>query len=136
MKINFRISGTDSLTTTLENHKKRSRNASVIVGYTANYAMYVHEMTPKKPQWGRPRQPPKKGAYWDPTGKGQPKFLETPARQMSKEIVKIVETTWNKGGTILQGLYVGGLRLQRESQKLVPVDTGNLKASAFTRKEN
>ncbi len=31
------------------------------------------------------------------------------------------------------GLKAAGLRLQRESQRLVPVDTGNLKASAFTR---
>jgi hypothetical protein len=34
----------------------------------------------------------------------------------------------------LRGLYKGGLLLQRESQKVVPVDTGNLKNSAFTRK--
>lgn len=32
-----------------------------------------------------------------------------------------------------QGLKMAGLYLQAESQKLVPVDTGNLKASAFTR---
>lgn len=32
-----------------------------------------------------------------------------------------------------QALKLAGLRLQRESQQLVPVDTGNLKASAYTR---
>jgi len=33
------------------------------------------------------------------------------------------------------GLVRAGLFLQRESQKIVPVDTGNLKGSAFTRQE-
>ena len=33
-----------------------------------------------------------------------------------------------------RGLVKAGLFVQRESQKIVPVDTGNLKNSAFTRK--
>lgn len=33
-----------------------------------------------------------------------------------------------------RGLMKAGLFLQRESQKIVPVDTGNLKNSAYTRK--
>jgi len=35
--------------------------------------------------------------------------------------------------SILRGLTAAGLFLQRESQKIVPVQTGNLKNSAFTR---
>lgn len=34
---------------------------------------------------------------------------------------------------IAEGLKMAGLLLQRESQRIVPVDTGLLKASAFTR---
>lgn len=34
-----------------------------------------------------------------------------------------------------RGLVKAGLKLQRASQLLVPVDTGGLKGSAFTRKE-
>ncbi len=34
---------------------------------------------------------------------------------------------------VARGLKRGGLLLQRESQKIVPVDKGSLKASAFTR---
>jgi len=34
------------------------------------------------------------------------------------------------------GLVKAGLLLQRASQQIVPVDTGALRASAFTRKEN
>lgn len=34
----------------------------------------------------------------------------------------------------MKGLMKAGLRIQRESQKLAPVLTGNLKASAYTRR--
>ncbi len=37
------------------------------------------------------------------------------------------------GRGVARGLKRGGLLLQRESQKIVPVDKGPLKASAFTR---
>jgi hypothetical protein len=63
----------------------------------------------------------------------QAKFLEKPAREKSRPIAGIVRTAWQQGRTLVQGLLLGGLFLQRESQKIVPVDTGNLKASAFTR---
>lgn len=36
---------------------------------------------------------------------------------------------------LVVGLKRGGLFLQRESQKVVPVDTGKLRASAYTRAE-
>lgn len=35
-----------------------------------------------------------------------------------------------------QALYIGGLFLQRQSQEIVPIDTGNLRGSAFTRPES
>lgn len=38
-----------------------------------------------------------------------------------------------KGKNVLRGMKKAGLFLQRESQKIVPVDTGALKNSAFTR---
>lgn len=34
---------------------------------------------------------------------------------------------------LVRGLKIAGLALQRESQRIVPVDTSNLKNSAFTR---
>lgn len=37
-------------------------------------------------------------------------------------------------GRTMAGLMEAGLKIQRSSQKRVPVDTGNLKASAYTRK--
>ena len=111
-----------------------AKNASVIVGYTANYAMPVHEMIPTEPQWGRARASGK-GHYWDPSGRGQPKFLEQPLREMQTELVTIVQDVYEKTDNLMSGLFIAGLRLQRESQRRVPVDTGNLKSSAFTRKE-
>jgi len=38
------------------------------------------------------------------------------------------------GHKVQKGLTRAGLLLQRESQKITPVDTGNLKNSAFTRR--
>jgi hypothetical protein len=127
---------------------------SVVVGYTAAYALAVHENIEMK--WrGFPRDrsiraevedgkklaitghhaSKKKGLFWGPAG--QAKFLEQPARELSNDgtLARIVMGAMAKGKTMLQGLLLAGLRLQRESQKLVPVDTGNLKSSAFTRIE-
>lgn len=124
---------------------------SVIVGYTAAYALHVHERIemswkglPRDPRkWPgvkhqknpKPRKRNPKGRYWDPQGRGQAKFLEQPARQFAEVIADIVTQAMLKGAKLQQALFLGGLRLQRESMLLVPVDTGNLKASAFTRKE-
>lgn len=51
----------------------------VHVGYTAAYAIYVHENAEMKLK-GQDRPAPSKGKYWDPQGRGQSKFLEEPAR--------------------------------------------------------
>lgn len=107
---------------------------SVIVGYTANYAIHVHENLEMKWQ-GLPRRKPSKGFYWDPQGRGKSKFLEDPARRLEKVIGEIVREALKQGLSLAKGLLMAGMRLQRESMLEVPVDTGNLKASAFTRQE-
>lgn len=90
---------------------------SVVVGYTQQYAIYVHEnLTAHHPV-------------------GQAKYLEQPFRMMQDEIAEIVADLLKQGKTMEQALLVAGLRLQRESQLLCPVDTGALKASAFTRSD-
>lgn len=83
---------------------------------------------------GQPR-PGGKGYYWDPQGRAQPKFLEGPFRRNAKTYAAIVRKALAAGRTMAQALVLAGLQLQRDSQLLVPVDTGNLKASAFTRLE-
>ena len=97
---------------------KEAKGCSVIVGYTAKYALYVHEMVGWRHKSGK-----------------QAKYLEQPARAMRKQLARIVVDAMRRGVGLLQALYLAGLALQRASQKIVPVDTGNLKGSAFTRKE-
>lgn len=89
-------------------------SASVIVGYTQNYAIYVHENLEAKHKVG------------------QAKFLEQPARETDGRITR---EALQRGKTLAQALLLEGLNLQRRSQKLVPVDTSTLKNSAFTRIE-
>lgn len=88
---------------------------SVIVGYTQSYALYVHENLEAH------------------HSVGQAKFLEQPAREEADKIGGIVRTALTKGASVSDALLLGGLYLQRASQQLVPVDTGALKSSAFTR---
>lgn len=117
----------------LEAKARADDGTSVIVGYTAAYALFVHENLEMKLR-GVPRTNGK-GMYWDPQGRGQSKFLEEPARALKDEYGKIVRDALKRGATLAQALVAAGLRLQRESMLLCPVDTGNLKASAFTKLE-
>lgn len=62
----------------------------VDVGYTAFYALYVHEAVGMVLK-GQPRTGEgAKGRYWDPQGKAQPKFLEEPARRLAPELTRII----------------------------------------------
>lgn len=64
--------------------------ANAHVGYTASYALFVHENVEMKLK-GQPRTPPNKGKYWDPQGRGQSKFLEEPARRMGPELLRVIK---------------------------------------------
>lgn len=156
--------GADNVVKKLEWLQKQSRrhnDVGVIVGYTAAYALHVHENVEMK--WkGLPRDPRKwsfhpttgrqikhqknprkrqvspKGKYWDPQATGSAKFLEAPFRVMKDQLYDTIFKTTKalgiaKGNGLDIGLMKAGLLLQRTSQLLVPVDLGNLKASAFTR---
>lgn len=126
----------------LQKQSRRHNNVGVIVGYTAAYAIFVHEhreMKLKGQLRGAKRgQKGFRGRFWDPQGRGQSKFLEQPFRELHNELIDdIFQITKSlgiaKGNGLDVGLLTAGLRLQKASQELVPVDTGNLKASAFTR---
>lgn len=62
----------------------------VTVGYTASYALFVHELVGMKLK-GQPRTAPSKGKYWDPQGRAYAKFLEEPFRRLTPAIIKIVQ---------------------------------------------
>jgi hypothetical protein len=117
---------TDRLLRQLRDHAavvEHDRTAVVAVGYSTLYALYVHEdLTMNHPRGG------------------QAKFLEQPARLMRKQLVDEViaelakrrSITRNKGRTFAQALLRAGRLLEKESKKLVPVDTGFLWSSGFT----
>lgn len=101
----------------LEARSRKEDNVSVSVGYSQSYALRVHE---------------DRNAYH---AEGRAGFLTDVAREMARELGNLVRTLLLQGRDTAQALLVAGLRLQRESQKNVPVDTGALRASAFTRLE-
>lgn len=98
------------------------------VGYTSNYALFVHENIVQKLA-GEPR-PSGLGVYWGPAG--EPKFLEGPAREMADELGKTVSKAVLNGKTLKQGITLACLKLQAASMRRVPVEYGFLRASAFT----
>lgn len=95
--------------------KRLDDDPAVVVGYTAAYAVHVHEDMAA------------------PHVTGNAKYLSRPLMRLRKELSKTFSGVVRRGGTVRQGMLAAGLRLQRESQKEVPVDTGALRASAFTR---
>lgn len=98
-------------------HAKRFLYAVCLVGYTASYAIFVHENLE---------------AFHTV---GQAKFLEQPAITLRPELRSIITDAIGSGQSMNDALLLAGLRLQAESQLLCPVDTGALRASAFTRLE-
>lgn len=129
------INGLDAVVAMLKQRAESARKeaSTVVTGYENNHALYVHENIEMK--WrGKPRQPspPHRGVYWGPHGEA--KFLEKPARTLSSDgtIGDIIRRTLAAGESLETGLLISGLRIQRDSQELVPVDFGNLKNSAFT----
>lgn len=126
--------------------KSGGTNGTIIVGFTAAYALAIHEREKGAPN--PPRTDAQRRAMfasikeredrgvvsWD---QGEPKFLERPARELTNDgtLAGIVRQAVESGKTVLQGLLLAGLRLQREAQNNVPLDTSNLKNSAFTRRE-
>jgi len=91
---------------------KGKNELTVVVGYSMEYALEVHERTDVKRRVG------------------QPKFLETAARTLEPDIRKLLRET--KPDKLADNMLRAGLLIQRESQKLTPVDTSALRASAFT----
>lgn len=131
----------------------KDAEVSAVIGFTASYALPVHENTEMK--WrGFPRDrsirrdgkiartgygarsgPGTAGLFWGPTG--QAKFLEEPARTGAADgtFGALIVGALRAGKTVAQGLLLAGLKLLREAQLRVPVVTGNLRASGFCRLE-
>lgn len=136
------VKGIDSLLAKLKAKAAdpRYKDGNVIVGYTANYALWVHENREIHPPGmihaGEPRRSGSgKGLYWDPQGQARPGFLLDVLRENYQRVAGVFREQAQRGIPLTQALYLAGLFLQALSMQAVPVDTGNLKASAFTKVE-
>lgn len=100
-----------------EKIRKAAKDADVelVVGYNAPYALIVHE------DEDMPHQ------------NGQAKFLQQPAVENAKTYGQIVVENRKAGKTMRQSIIAAGTQLKLDSQELVPVDTGELKGSAYIR---
>lgn len=92
---------------------KGKKKITGTVGYDAPYGIFVHEDL--------------EATHTN----GKAKFLETPARTKQKAMSKIVATALGNKDSLDIALFRALKLLLTESQKLVPVDTGFLKASGF-----
>ena len=113
-------------------------NTSVIVGYSTVYAVWVHEdLTALHGSAYNAAYADQiaSGAMHDRGPRQQAKYLEQPARELNNngELRRILTEGYKRGLNLEQCLMLCGLRIQRESQDLVPVDTGLLRASSFCR---
>ena len=96
--------------------KRCKQPQDVVVGYGGvPYTIYVHEDLNTKHKSGQ-----------------MAKFLEIPARRLADQIALIVARLMVSGATLQEAMLAGGRFLQKASQDLVPVETGDLRASAFT----
>lgn len=93
---------------------KGRKTLTVKVVYEAEYAVFVHEDLEAN----------------HPNG-GQAKYLEEPARRLQHDMVSIVRRSIENKNGLEEGLQRAGELLLRESQSLVPVDTGNLRDSGI-----
>ena len=115
-----------------------AKHTAVRVGYTANYALFVHENLEAAHGAAFNAKHAAEIAAGTEHSRGdnqQAKFLETPFRQLRPQLQAGIVADLKAGRTMPQALLKAGLRLQRESQLICPVDKGNLKNSAFTKLE-
>jgi hypothetical protein len=92
---------------------KPSQADGYTVGFSAPYALYVHEDLSKV----------------HPVG--QAKFLEEPARTKALDLATTVNQTLRNGKTIDEALLAAANQLLGFAKALVPVDTGFLRDSGY-----
>jgi hypothetical protein len=91
-----------------------NNNADVAVGYSADYAIYVHENLEAAHSTGK-----------------RAKFLEEPYRSMRKALLQEIAEEMRRNIPLRIALKKAGLKLLSASKKIVPVDTGNLRNSGY-----
>lgn len=87
----------------------------MVVGFTAPYAIYVHENLTARHRIG------------------QAKFLEVAARKYQREIAEVVKRALASHTPLNSAIALGAIHLLRRAQQLCPVDTGFLRDSGYAR---
>lgn len=93
---------------------KGAKRMELLVGYSAPYAMYVHEDLEMN----------------HPNG-GNAKYLQKPARKLKTEMVRIITRSVKAKNGLEEGMMRAGRLLLEASKEQVPVDTGFLRDSGF-----
>jgi hypothetical protein len=117
MEVAVKTVGASSLQEKLSRRLKETLEASgkqAVVGYSAPHATRVHEDLE---------------VYHEPPG--QAKYLEAPSRMYQKEIALAGRAALEQGKTPPEALLAQGQLLLEKSQEIVPVDTGELRASGY-----
>lgn len=128
-----RVKGVDKVVLALRRlgrESKKDSKGKYTVGYSAPYAIFVHERLDLRHQPGK-----------------QAKFLEQPLRTEQRRMAEIVRKTVRSGGTVDAGNALAALYLKKQSQLLCPISgwdpiisplldtSGTLHNSAFVKKD-
>lgn len=115
-----KVEGVGKLLTQLNQRAAATRKdgGSAVVGFSAGYSLIVHEDL--------------EATHTN----GSAKFLEQPYRELAPQLAGRIAAHMKQGKTLREAILLEALGLQRAAQLLCPVDTGNMKASAFTRWED
>lgn len=103
--------GIEDLVKTFNLRVRMAESATYSVEYTDWKAAIVHEVNAN-------HAPP---TQW--------KYLEQPFRELRGDMVRIIADQISRGRSLRQAIQLAILRLFNASQRLVPVDTGDLKDS-------
>lgn len=104
----------DKLRKYCKDHKAADK-VIIVVGFSQDYALEVHERTDIKHRVG------------------QAKYLEEAARVSEQDVRNLARQAPTEH--LADNLLKAGLLIQRMAQELTPVDTSALKSSAFTTTE-
>jgi len=119
MAAGIRISGMGKLRKAFADKRQKKTEVSSSVGFTANYALPVHEATHT--------------SFKAPGTRS--KFLESTTRELSDDLVSQIGRDVKKGLQMEDAIQRAALRLQAAALKITPIDTGNLRRSSFARKD-
>lgn len=110
-----KVEGVERLNRRLNGLARKHRGTRMTVGFSAQYAIYVHENLKARHKVGKA------------------KFLEEPARLMASELGQIAAAAVRAGASFAEACLRAGRRLLEASQAITPVDTGFLRQSGFVR---